>query len=298
MKCLKCDHAAKVVIRHSHYCRDCFLNASFSKFKQSIGRVNSINQDSKVLLAFSGSVSSVLMLNYCIRKKMDVVVCHVNENILNTLDHSNLENKDERKFLSGFPFKIVYKQISLDDLTMYNQCSTYSSKEDLTRLFLNRKIFEAALEEECSHVIFADNSTKLASKALALISKGYGEFLDIYVGDQVYYKNFQILRPLKNHLSKEVLLAVRFEKFNVLPQKVFFPIKRSSIDKLTEMFIADLDGTFPSTASTVVRTCQKLNCTRNSVSMDMCSFCKFHVVEIPNSNCYSCTVLVKEINNL
>ncbi|CDH49968.1 cytoplasmic trna 2-thiolation protein 2-like [Lichtheimia corymbifera JMRC:FSU:9682] len=154
-----------------------------------------------------------------------------------------------------------------------------SAKEDLYWHIKQAMLVSIARREKCSYIFMADSATRQAIKMISMTSKGRGYSIPLDVGaeNDTSFSDVAILRPMKDMLAKEIGLYNRFrglDGFVTAPTNfgTKAPVK-SSIEKLTEHFIATLDRGFPSTVSTISRTTSKLTPSSDIDMNQTCAMC-------------------------
>ncbi len=127
--------------------------------------------------------------------------------------------------------------------------------------------------------MIGESANNLAVRVISDISKGRGFTVPLVIKDFDSHlsgiKNITFIRPVKDALLKE--LAFYSHLHGV--KSVFYPdlttalpLKTTSIDRLTESFIASLQADYPSTVHTILRTTEKLK-TPILNQQFYCSFC-------------------------
>jgi len=155
------------------------------------------------------------------------------------------------------------------------QCASMSAQEDLFSIYTMRCLFEEAKRLDCNVLALGDNATHLALRAISQTSKGRGWNLPGEVAlSTVTSFGMHVMRPLKDHLAKEI------EMFNDFQGLVSFPHhdltagmdKKTSINSMTADFILGLQDELPSTVSTISRTAFKIPSLVTSTTPS-CLFC-------------------------
>ena len=135
-----------------------------------------------------------------------------------------------------------------------------SSKEDLLNFYTLEALYAEARKQGCNMILFGDNSTFIAIKVIANTSKGRGFQLPNDISLESISNDFNIVRPLRDILAKEIGIFNQYRKVDcfIHPNLTTKLAKKSSIDKLTSEFICGLENDFPSTVSTISRTAFKI----------------------------------------
>lgn len=149
--------------------------------------------------------------------------------------------------------------------------------EDLHRILLNTLLRRTAAEYDCSALLLGDSATRISIRLIEDLAKGAGHKLPVQGSDAVWIDDLLIVRPLKGHLMQEILFytsALGLEPLSpeqhVVPPTVStndilsnqnsnVPVMdKSSIARLTETFILNLEKGVPSTVTTIGKTGSKL----------------------------------------
>lgn len=151
--------------------------------------------------------------------------------------------------------------------------------EDLHRIFLHSLLRRTASQLSCSALLLGDSATRISIRLIEDLAKGAGHKLPVQGSDAVWIDDLLIVRPLKGHLLQEVLFytaALGLEELqpeqNIVPpllstreilesgsgKKEAPFMDKSSIARLTETFILNLEKGVASTVTTIGKTGGKL----------------------------------------
>jgi len=162
---------------------------------------------------------------------------------------------------------------------LFDNISKNSAKEDIYWHLKMNMLYRRAQMEKCDFIFLGESSTRQAIKMIAMTSKGrgYSAALDVGTENAITYKGLAVVRPMKDMLAKEIAVYNRnhnIDKF-VIPTTNWSTktAAKSSIERLTEEFIAGLDRDFPSTVSTVSRTASKLTVSKDLDVTNKCAIC-------------------------
>ncbi|GAB5591084.1 Cytoplasmic tRNA 2-thiolation protein 2 [Umbelopsis nana] len=162
---------------------------------------------------------------------------------------------------------------------LFDNISKNSAKEDIYWHMKMNMLYRRAQMEKCDFIFLGESSTRQAIKMIAMTSKGrgYSAALDVGTENAITYKGLAVVRPMKDMLAKEIAVYNRnhnIDKF-VIPTTNWSTktAAKSSIERLTEEFIAGLDRDFPSTVSTVSRTASKLTVSKDLDVTNKCAIC-------------------------
>ena len=149
--------------------------------------------------------------------------------------------------------------------------------EDLHRILISTLLRRTAHRYDCAALLLGDTATRISIRLIEDLAKGAGHKLAIQGSDAVWIDHLLIVRPFKSHLMQEVdfytsalgLQPLMPEQHVVPPtvstgdllanQNSNVPtMDKSSIARLTETFILNLEKGVPSTVSTIGKTGSKL----------------------------------------
>lgn len=162
-----------------------------------------------------------------------------------------------------------------------NMCPDKSSAEDVLSIIFGKLLLMTAEAESCQTIIYANSMTRLANEVLAMIVRGRGAEVHQKVTDSVQKyngKEIEVIFPLRDVLFAEVeayahlagLESYMLQEENPKSGKI---IRNMTVRDLTTGYFKNLDATgYASTASTVVKTAEKLGETRSKQDR-LCLFC-------------------------
>ncbi|KAJ3354130.1 Cytoplasmic tRNA 2-thiolation protein 2, partial [Kappamyces sp. JEL0680] len=256
----------------------------------------------------------------------EIIVCHVDQSSI--LNNPELEPKVAALAKT---YRLEYCSVSLEDLHgpersaddaalslkhSIQTAGTLSSQEDLLRIYTLECLYRAAQAHSCNTLVLGDNATLLAIKTLANTAKGQG----IGLADELSLsftnrQGLQILKPMREHLAKEIGLFNQFQGLEsyVHPNLTTGLNKNASIDRLTADFIIGLQDEFPSTVSTIVKTAFKIPRQYDAEAVEYCAICRgpvdshdeFSLVDHSGSRdplpahgslCYACRNIERELD--
>ncbi|TFK49647.1 hypothetical protein OE88DRAFT_1713409 [Heliocybe sulcata] len=129
--------------------------------------------------------------------------------------------------------------------------------QTLTRLLL----LHTARATSSSHFLFGTCLTSLSVSLVSLVAQGGGFNIKEEVqedwGGEGGRQAVRIVRPLKDIVMKECAMYAWWRGLEVVGQEVW-PDARQGIGGITKDFIVGLEKDYPSTVSTITRTCAKL----------------------------------------
>ncbi|KAG2731064.1 hypothetical protein G9P44_006213 [Scheffersomyces stipitis] len=172
---------------------------------------------------------------------------------------------------------------------MLKLCPNKSSMEDLLTVIYEELILRTAFIENCETIIYGHSMTRIANEILALTVRGRGSSVYKAIADhtvQFMDKEFTILFPLRDVLFAEIIAYADLIELNKLEVKS--TIVKSKITKnltirdLTTNYFSHLDATgYASTASTVVKTGEKLGAPQFKHSYGRCQICGVEIYQDP-----------------
>lgn len=168
-----------------------------------------------------------------------------------------------------------YSTADLEDLfedkstleTILLQLPSASSVADVTSVFRTRLAVRFAREHECEGILWSHSTTKLAETILAETAKGRGFSLPWQVLDGPSPYGVDFYYPLRDVLKKELISHAKIcepSLLDLIDPKAFETTaappsaKNTTIDVLMKQYFEDVEETYPSIVSNVVRTAGKL----------------------------------------
>ncbi|KAI5892677.1 uncharacterized protein SCHCODRAFT_02626822 [Schizophyllum commune H4-8] len=149
------------------------------------------------------------------------------------------------------------------------QTAVHSAVQTLIRMLL----LHTAVSRGCSHLALGTSLTSLSVSLIASISQGGGFAVREELGEDWVKEGarLKIIRPLHEIGMKECAAWAWWESLPVVgKQKI--PGGKNGITSLTKDFIVGLEKDYPSTVSTIARTCAKL--APKQVSEFRCALCQ------------------------
>ena len=149
--------------------------------------------------------------------------------------------------------------------------------EDLHRTLISALLVRTAHTLSCSSLLLADSATRISIRLIEDLAKGAGHKLPVQGSDAVWIDDLLVVRPLKAHLLQEVLFYTQALGLDhIQPEQHVVPptvstsdvmgnantavpvMDKSSISRLTETFVLNLEKGVPSTVTTIGKTGSKL----------------------------------------
>jgi len=141
-----------------------------------------------------------------------------------------------------------------------------STISHITRLLL----LHAAEAYACSHLLLGHSLTAMSVSLISSISSG-GGFV-VREEREEDWNSIRIVKPLRDVTSKECAAWVHWHRLSVLGGGITLN-NDMGVTRLTRDFIVGLDKDFPSTVSTISRTCAKL-APKVKSGHRLCAFCQ------------------------
>ncbi|XP_023243040.1 cytoplasmic tRNA 2-thiolation protein 2-like [Centruroides sculpturatus] len=246
--CRRCNEKASIVHGKDSFCRSCFLAYCTHKFRGTLGKSKQIKRGEKILIAFSGGMSSSAMLHMIKeglkeashkRLSFHPILLFIDEtSIFSTINDENEENKEIYKVMLdiGFPsyitrLEMVYhdeKSVfyqSLDasyfNFINYNKekkllmealdsFKSLSSKENFIKNLRYNLIMDIAKNVDCSKIFVGESATLLAIRLLSDLAQGCGANIADETGFVDGRYAIPILRPMREFLNKEIAMYNHF----------------------------------------------------------------------------------------
>ncbi|KAL1744468.1 hypothetical protein HDZ31DRAFT_38611 [Schizophyllum fasciatum] len=156
-----------------------------------------------------------------------------------TVDLDDASKEALRQYLSSLP----------------TQTAVYSAVQSLIRMLL----LHTAVSHGCSHLALGTSLTSLSVSLIASISQGGGFAVREELGEEWTKQEarLKIVRPLHEIGMKECAAWAWWESLPIAGKQKL-PGGKNGITSLTKDFIVGLERDYPSTVSTIARTCAKL----------------------------------------
>ncbi|CAF0770191.1 unnamed protein product [Rotaria sordida] len=290
-KCMSCDEDACVIVRIADpMCRKCFEEFFIHKFRSTLSKSNIFGRGEHVLIAYSGGPSSTALLHLIAeglsvnarrRLQFQAHVAFIDESSLYP-DAIDIREKviDRITNQLHYPLHIVSIDDNLDnDNTLkellFQQTKSLTAREELIRRRKLKLLFDIAIREKCTKLITGDNCTKLAAQILSDMAQGKGAHVALECNlTDTTNDLVTIVRPFREIMSKEIAMYNRLNSIESLQNIDISTMSgiQSSIFKLSETLVNDLQRQFPSTVSTIFRTSDKLEKNLKSERCDLCCY--------------------------
>ncbi|SPO25087.1 uncharacterized protein UTRI_02814_B [Ustilago trichophora] len=157
--------------------------------------------------------------------------------------------------------------------------------EDLHRLLISTLLRRTAAQLDCAALLLGESATRISIRLIEDLAKGAGHKLPVQGSDAAWIDDLLVVRPLKGHLLQEVLFYTSTLGLGELEpvQNIVHPavslkdvlgntnatvpvMDKSSIARLTETFILNLEKGVASTVTTIGKTGGKLVLNNHSSS--------------------------------
>lgn len=254
------------------------------------------------------------------KQGFELVLLNINEYELKALNR-NVKDVLDQLVQRFKPINITYKILSLGsyvldqsllekivlngDFTAYSQyirhdrdytlsevldlCPNKSSLEDLLTIIYDELILRTAYLESCETILYGHSMTRIANEIIALTVKGRGSSIYQTVSDHsVNFRNkdYKIMFPLRDVLFAEILAYSKLSGLDTFVVESTKPVskitKNMTIRDLTTNYFNQLDATgYASTASTVVKTGDKLGAPKFEEDSSICQVCGTEIHQDP-----------------
>lgn len=180
---------------------------------------------------------------------------------------------------------------------LLDACASNSLRDDLLQLVYHDLIRQTAVTQGCQTVILGHSMTRLASEVLSLAVKGRGSEIHHAIADRSIphgVNEIHILFPLRDILFAEVNailhLTEGLQNFLVQNTSTASLVKNMTVQALSTKYFEDLGlNGYASTASTVVKTAEKLGAPKREVT-GQCRICLADIYTNPKQWLRSITV--------
>lgn len=172
--------------------------------------------------------------------------------------------------------KDLFSSLCPVDTPRTGAASARTRIEDLHRIFISTLLRRTAKQYDCAALLLGDTATRISIRLIEDLAKGAGHKIPVQGSDAAWIDDLLIVRPLKTHLLQEVVFYT--SQLNLDPLQPEQPIvaptvsttgilasnsstpamDKSSIARLTETFILNLEKGVPSTVTTIGKTGSKL----------------------------------------
>ncbi|XP_050095156.1 cytoplasmic tRNA 2-thiolation protein 2 [Anopheles aquasalis] len=294
--CRKCN-VEQAVLKLDHkepQCRMCFLNYVRHKFRASLGSSKIVRRGSRVLIILTGTPENVALLDMVRfgleqdafkQLRIEPVLMFVDDDFLSKTAPERKEklailqdilrqfNFPAHYTVSGstkvmeFPFDSAFtppESFALDETRLkeiINGTRSVTSKQDLLEQVRKQTYQAVARSLNCNYVFLSDIGIDLAKTLLSHVALGRGCSIaqDVAFCDD-RYGTVKLIRPIRDLNPDEIThyLKLAEKQHNTIPRVDHFA-DRPSLQNLTAKFIDHLQGSFPSTVSTIYRTGDKLD---------------------------------------
>ncbi|CAH1779839.1 unnamed protein product [Owenia fusiformis] len=211
---------------------------------------------------------------------------------------------DSDSSLAGYMESLTLENSLANQLRdLLDSTSSLTAKENLQSILRRRLLISLAEKLSISKVMTGETSTHLASQLLSSISQGRGK----HVSDEMSFSDgrnqaVMFVRPLREFSSKETALYNRMMSLEpcIQPTLTTKTGLGSSIDRLTQSFVATLQAGFPSTVSTIFRTGEKLSSELDkNKEDDFCIMCQSVLdTDTPESSALSATLFSQKLSSV
>lgn len=139
--------------------------------------------------------------------------------------------------------------------------SDVTGKEDLMAALRKALLLRAAAQLSCNKVAIGTSATRMAVRTVAMSAKGSGYALPgaIHFTDSRHgSKSPTVIQPVREVGMRELAMLCHFQGLPVAAPLYSPASSKTSINTLSEQFVARLQANVPSSVSTILRTACKL----------------------------------------
>lgn len=205
------------------------------------------------------------------------------------LDQEMLQKISITKQFAAFheSISIATKNYTLNDIL--DLCPNKSSVEDLLGVIYDELVIRTAYLEGCETIVYGHSMTRIANEVIALTVKGRGSTIYKAISDHTATfrsKEFLIKFPLRDVLLAEIVAyseLLDLDQYQIKSNKATSKItKNMTIRGITTQYFNHLDNNgYASTASTVVKTGDKLGAPKFDEVSSMCQICGVEIHQDP-----------------
>lgn len=172
---------------------------------------------------------------------------------------------------------------------LLSSCADRSSSEDLLNIIRDDIIIRTAHLEDCKTILYGHSMTRIANEVISLTVKGRGASIHKSVSDHATNykeKSFNIIYPLREVLLVEVAAYLEIASLKSFVIESTSPrskiTKNMTVRDLVTQYFTHLDETgYASTASTVVKTGEKLGEPKFELILSNCQVCGVNIHQDP-----------------
>lgn len=185
---------------------------------------------------------------------------------------------------------------------VFGGCPNRSLQEDVAEIIVRTLLLETAKTHRCGTLLFGHNMSRLAEEVLALTITGRGSQIHSSVADHnddTTGSTIAVKFPLRDILGAEISAYAKLAGIDklVLTLALTAPTinKHKTVRDLTAQYFRQLDSTgYSSTASTVVRTADKLTAPKVGTYTGCCRVCGTEIRQEPRQWLSRITVADRE----
>lgn len=184
---------------------------------------------------------------------------------------------------TGKPRFSLYQPDKLDESILFNSSALANFSQHLSKLdnltdrhqFVQTKVMELVSEisgeinlsiehavDKFKFALLGSSASQLANDLLVSVILGQGSSIRARVSICDHRNQVALMRPMRDFSKKEILFYLRARNiehnYRVEPNLITFADRKSSIQTVTEAFVAKLQLEYPSTCSTLLRTGNKM----------------------------------------
>ncbi|XP_069962817.1 cytoplasmic tRNA 2-thiolation protein 2 [Bactrocera oleae] len=303
-------------------CRCCFLLFVNHKFRSTVGSSKALPRNAEILLVFDGSSESIVLLDmlqkaqsesnfkrlHCDFKVLFIDDYEVYKSICDINDYKCYIQQVKDFLLSYHNIKCYVTNLSSDinqepfdinDMDIYlnrimeieivfandiNNIQTSTSRNEFIKLRRKNLVASMATFLRCKYAFIPTINISIATDLLSAIVLGQGNNVayDVAFKDDRLVNGIKIMRPIKDLSETEVLLYMRARNIKFFDRRDHVTYASSSLQRITESFIRNLQKNYTSTVSTIIRTGNKITSNNHIFKEDdseyKCCICNSSII--------------------
>lgn len=307
--CCKCKAEPSTVdIKFALYCRSCFLEACFSKYRTALSKITA--SSAKCLVFVPDTDAGRLLLHFT---QLPRILEPRRQNVLEC-EVAVMQAEAAEAVKASYPNVLAVHLLSdatvesdaksddtatttaakSDDNTTANTANTTTTTANTTTITLLHSLIKLAKERNLTALLLPQTSTATAASILASVCKGRGEWIRWDGAAMKECDGIRVGSPLRDISEREVQLYTA----QLCGQYLFGPGRSGedgrcrvpeTIDELAQAFLGRLDEENPGTANVVLRTIDKIDSVASVFSPATGGqACKGCFVPAGVDYCYSC----------
>ncbi|XP_032668107.1 cytoplasmic tRNA 2-thiolation protein 2-A isoform X2 [Odontomachus brunneus] len=280
-KC-KCKDVDVLLTGQSGYCNMCFLTVTNHKFRAALA---GMSESTHKKLIFKTTVLYIddVLLNDTTHESKNNIQCKIAEQTKNfgfdcyVVSLSQVLSKEDVLSIRQIDDQSIGSNNNDEQFReILTSLSDSTSRADFLDKLRGKLLVSAARKLNCNKVFVADSTMDIATKVLGDICLGRGAQLSTRAAFcDAQCADIKILKPMRDFTQQELIYYSECHMLNpVKSKKIEVTIQpATSIQALTYNFTVGLESQFSGTASTVMRTAEKLSAKSSKDNQDLENNC-------------------------